>query len=154
MQNSLPFEVSFRTLLLSPLFPRGIPKYLYSNSEQYLQQPAGRAPIQLTQEQIDSQGNYVEMEHGVEVPFSGRALSDLMNKDYHLPAPANSSKRRAEAPARRRAGQPRRLRPHKKTAPSEKSLATEAACSRLLRLSKKKRRTNHPTRHRPRRRTC
>ncbi len=46
---------------------------------------------------MNSQGNYVEFQDGVEVPYSHRPLRDLVNKSYQLPAPESSSKRKADA---------------------------------------------------------
>jgi len=47
----------------------------------------------ISQEQADSQSIYVEIRDGVEVPFHGRMISEMMTKEYQLP---ESPKRKAE----------------------------------------------------------
>ncbi|KAK3379816.1 hypothetical protein B0T24DRAFT_522944 [Lasiosphaeria ovina] len=50
----------------------------------------------ITQEQADSQSQYIEMRGGVEVPFPGTLLSELMSKAWQLAPEKAAPKRKAE----------------------------------------------------------
>ncbi|KAK0722489.1 hypothetical protein B0T26DRAFT_642979 [Lasiosphaeria miniovina] len=59
-------------------------------------QDAGYIRKDITQEQADSQSQYIEMRGGVEVPFPGTLLSELMSKAWQLAPEKATPKRKAE----------------------------------------------------------